>query len=180
MVTKCAQCGKRTVVLYPDLWVYKRGNKFGYKYLCSWSCLREYDKEKGVEDMSFTQVKKDGTPAKKPGRKPTKKQIETPEGEFVTVATKVPPKTIFDDDVEAKLPKVEVPEKPKSRFTTPAKLEGFEIAAVRGDFGVYLASAEYNYFEFQAFEGDLCMKPEDWSDQLEELKHAAKVLGVEL
>ena len=47
MVTKCAECGKRTVMLYPDLWVYKRINGSPgshYKYFCSWHCLRAHDK----------------------------------------------------------------------------------------------------------------------------------------
>ena len=46
MVTKCTECGKRTVVLYPDLWVYKRGagSPGGQRFFCSWHCLRAYDK----------------------------------------------------------------------------------------------------------------------------------------
>ena len=39
---KCAVCGKGFVVLHQDLWRYRRGAK----WLCSWSCLREYDKKK--------------------------------------------------------------------------------------------------------------------------------------
>lgn len=43
----CPQCGKEFVVLYPTQWGYKRGNK----YLCSWSCLRAYDKKGGEKLM---------------------------------------------------------------------------------------------------------------------------------
>lgn len=39
---KCAECGKEFVVLYQDIWAYKRGEK----WLCSWKCLRAYDKSK--------------------------------------------------------------------------------------------------------------------------------------
>lgn len=39
---KCAMCGKEFVVLYQDIWAYKRGEK----WLCSWKCLRAYDKSK--------------------------------------------------------------------------------------------------------------------------------------
>ena len=60
----CHQCGKEFDVLYPDLWRYKRGNKWFF----SWHCLRA--DEKGEESMA-TRLKKDGTPAKKPGPKKT-------------------------------------------------------------------------------------------------------------
>lgn len=40
----CEVCGKDFIVLYQDLWRYKRGAK----WLCSWKCLRAYDK-KGEE-----------------------------------------------------------------------------------------------------------------------------------
>lgn len=47
---KCAECGKEFVVLYQDLWRYKRGEK----WLCSWKCLRAYDKSK--EGSSLREV----------------------------------------------------------------------------------------------------------------------------
>ena len=64
MIHKCAICGKEFDALWPDLYRYKRGGTF----LCSWSCLRKYDNEKGSGNMA--RMKKDGTPAKKPGPKP--------------------------------------------------------------------------------------------------------------
>ena len=66
----CNQCGKEFDVLYPDLWRYKRWNKWS----CSWHCLRA--DEKG-EELMATRLKKDGTPWGKPGPKRTK--VETPE-----------------------------------------------------------------------------------------------------
>ena len=57
----CSQCGKEFTVLYPELWAYKAKNK----WFCTWKCLRK--DEKGENDM---RMKKDGTPAAKPGRKP--------------------------------------------------------------------------------------------------------------
>ena len=38
----CINCKKEFEVLWPDQWVYKRGSGF----LCSWKCLREWDKRK--------------------------------------------------------------------------------------------------------------------------------------
>lgn len=66
----CHQCGKEFDVLYPDLWRYKRGNK----WFCSWHCLRA--DERGEEPMT-TRLKKDGTPWGKPGSR--KAKAETPE-----------------------------------------------------------------------------------------------------
>lgn len=65
MIHKCTVCKKQFDVLYPDLWRYKRWNRF----MCSWKCLRAYDnKEKGAKNV-YTKTKKDGTPAKKAGPK---------------------------------------------------------------------------------------------------------------
>ena len=57
---KCSWCGKEFTVLYPDLWAYKVGKK----WFCTWKCLRA-DEKKGEDEMP--RMKKDGTPAKKPG-----------------------------------------------------------------------------------------------------------------
>ena len=65
---KCSWCGKEFTVLYPDLWVYKVGKK----WFCTWKCLRA-DEKKGEDEMP--RMKKDGTPAKKPG--PRKERVKT-------------------------------------------------------------------------------------------------------
>ena len=177
MITKCAQCGKRTVVLYPDLWAYKRGNAVARKYLCSWSCLREYDKEKGVEDMSLTQVKKDGTPAKKPGRKPAKKQIETPEGEFVTVATKVPPTVI--NGVEYERLEQEKPEKPE----TPVNQLEFKIVGIEGQYGRFVYDKARNEIIWSTEDGEAAaMSPTSWRIFAKQMPRVVELLltGVEL
>lgn len=68
----CAICGKEIDILYPDLWRYKRGDPVHVKaWLFSWKCLRIYDDpEKRKEAKKMARMKKDGTPAAKPGRKP--------------------------------------------------------------------------------------------------------------
>lgn len=38
---KCPVCGKDFDVLWPNHWVYKRGNQF----ICSWGCIRRYDRK---------------------------------------------------------------------------------------------------------------------------------------
>lgn len=42
----CPVCGKEFEVLWPSLWNYKRNNKL----ICSWKCIRKYDR--GERDMS--------------------------------------------------------------------------------------------------------------------------------
>lgn len=55
MITNCAMCGKSFDVLYPDLWRYKRGSLF----LCSWSCLRQFDEgEKAMNKITLKQKQK--------------------------------------------------------------------------------------------------------------------------
>ena len=65
MRPKSPVCGKLFWCDYPNLWRYKREKT----YLCSWSCLRKYDERKGAKNMAYSKIRKDGTPAKKPGGK---------------------------------------------------------------------------------------------------------------
>lgn len=41
MMRKCPLCGSDFIVPDADVWVYRRGNKM----LCSWHCVREYDRK---------------------------------------------------------------------------------------------------------------------------------------
>ena len=70
MRPKCHVCGKLFWCDYPNLWRYKREKT----YLCSWSCLRKYDERKEAKNMAYSKIRKDGTPAKKPGGKKTAAQ----------------------------------------------------------------------------------------------------------
>ena len=53
MTAKCRVCGKEFTVLYPQLYVYKRGTGNGVRYFCSYSCSRIFDR-KGCEKMKVT------------------------------------------------------------------------------------------------------------------------------
>lgn len=48
-MNKCPECGKLFPVLWPHLWVYKRDNK----YLCSYGCMRAYDKRYERKDVEI-------------------------------------------------------------------------------------------------------------------------------
>ncbi len=57
----CPICGKRFMMLYPQLWAYRRRIKTTNKALCSWSCCCAFDKtkkKKPLEVESFRPRKK--------------------------------------------------------------------------------------------------------------------------
>ena len=58
---KCPVCKKKFFVRYAEEYVYKiyRGNS--YKHVCSWKCLREYEKahETSTEKKAKEQVQKE-------------------------------------------------------------------------------------------------------------------------
>lgn len=147
MITKCRICGKEFEVLYPELWRYVRAKR----YLCSWKCLRLYD-QKGSEDM-YTKVKKDGTPAKKPG---------------------TAPKMITDPDVEAKLPEVDLTTKPEDfgKRTT--------VTAIRVDgLGEFYYDQKYKSIDWRTEGGDeVSMGPAWWMQLVEDLPKILEKLGV--
>jgi len=75
MKPTCPVCGKSFWCDYPNQWAYKRGNQ----YICSWSCIREFDRKEASEKV-YRKIKKDGTPAKPTGKK---KPAEEPKVELV-------------------------------------------------------------------------------------------------
>ena len=53
---RCPVCRKEFTVLWPGQWAYKRGTPSNPVYMCTWKCLRQYDKKEGEKHM--------GTPRK--------------------------------------------------------------------------------------------------------------------
>ena len=64
MLMKCPICNRSFHVQYPELWVYKRYIDGHLRTLCSWKCLRAYEKEreetelKGNQKITLEQKKK--------------------------------------------------------------------------------------------------------------------------
>ena len=52
---KCPVCRKQFTVLWPTQWAYKRGLP-NPTFICSWKCLRAYDKRKGERKMGAPKV----------------------------------------------------------------------------------------------------------------------------
>lgn len=88
MMAVCPICGKLTVIHWPEHWVWKRGSS----YYCGENCI-SIDITRDIKTLNEVQrrrrsalimakLKKDGTPAKKPGPKPktiVKTEETTPE-----------------------------------------------------------------------------------------------------
>ena len=77
MMSTCPVCGRKHLIHWPEFWPYRRSAKL----FCSEDCLivhvtqENFSKYKGVR-KKMARMKKDGTPAKKPG---PRKKIEVPE-----------------------------------------------------------------------------------------------------
>ena len=202
MMSTCPVCGRKHLIHWPEFWPYRRMDKL----FCSEDCLivhvtqENFSKYKGVR-KKMARMKKDGTPAKKPGRKtgtvingnPEKvlpkvetqetldggpvEKIEVPECKILPAVT---PENLKKAAETAKEMLEKARKENEKFFGLPSYIDGFEINGISGQFGTYRASSEYNYFEFVPFGGELCMNPGDWHEQIEELNRAAKVLGVKL
>ena len=198
----CPVCRKYFSVLYPHLWRYKvQTTSNRYKYFCSWKCLRA--DEKGVND-EMARMKKDGTPAKKPGPKKTviEKDIDKIY-EAEQEAQDAPPETLgeamgavmdtankfmdFCDEVTGAKQETRYTFAPDGehlqKITEPLKYDGFTVSAIRKDFGRYSRDTfnKTEYLDYESNDGDeISMPVEAWRRFLKELYSAARVLGVDL
>ena len=174
---KCAVCGKDFAVLYPHLWRYKEpcGGKGHYRYFCSWKCLRANEKNQ-KEKTDMEKLKKDGTPAKKPGPKPKTGTLEEAMSGMADAAA-----DFFEKCGDMGL-EVGAPE-PVRKITKPLTYDGFTVNAIKRDYGRY-AIDTFNgteYLDYETNDGEeISMPVEAWKEFLKELYLAAKVLGVEL
>ena len=173
----CPICGKRKAIMWPEFWVYRRGNTF----YCSEMCLEtSYVKDRNMikwayqkrkEAKKMAKMKKDGTPAKKPGPKP--KKMETPEGEIELYA---------GPDLIATVPaeEVETPEKPKD--THPLVYEGYTVCCIESKtFGRFYWDRDHNHLDWTTCEGEeVSFTPNGWKAFLEEFPKIMAILGVEL
>lgn len=206
---KCAMCGKEFVVLYQDIWAYKRGDR----WLCSWKCLRAYDKSK--EGSSLRKVtledKKKAVQIAIDGGDPREylgKLCKAPDAMWSSIR-----KALKDSDPEkfAQLPKSikgskkeaktddeapegspdEAPEEPAEpkepeapKISRPVVYDSMTIREVEGDFGRYRRSDVRGtvYIDFEHREGcdTISMTVEQWKCWRKGLERATAILGVEL
>ena len=170
----CSQCGKDFPMLYPDLWRYKRWNK----WFCSWHCLRA--DEKGEETMA-TRLKKDGTPWGKPGPKKTMRAEAKPV-QCIAHVTAAEIQEAMSDDVET-------PEKLtlqggvnyQLKVEEDRKDSEWSYPAIRHKaFGEWYFDRDHNRIDWRTPEGDeVSFTPDGWKRLMAEiLPRVMKELGV--
>ena len=173
MMNVCPVCGKYHCIHWPEYWVYRRGNT----YYCSEMCMdvdivrdmnilkqvRE-NRKKRKEAKTMEKMKKDGTPAKKPGPKPKDGiaqvkvdgalRIETPEADKIEI--------------------VETPEKPK------APVKAYKVTGIRVEnFGEFYYDQKFNSIDWRTEEGDeISLPPIGWKNLMQEMPDILKALGV--
>ena len=200
MIHKCAICGKEFDALWPDLYRYKRGGTF----LCSWSCLRKYDNEKGSGNMA--RMKKDGTPAKKPGPRPKVELVydesiaeeyrrEQEEKARRAEETEAPQVTMEVDHEE--LPDIEEPEEQLLGMApVPVVIEDMKlknvingmpaedvlVTAIRmGSLGEFYFDRKYRTIDWRSGTGEeVSLMPDEWRRLAEAIPRMMKLLGVEV
>ena len=178
MMFYCPFCGARRFTCWPEFWPWQyQGDLF-----CSENCwiCDATKKQRERNGYKMARMKKDGTPAKKPGRKPTIKldgelMIETPEAHNVDIV-ETPEQAVIKNKV------VDIMEELKIR--NPLRYEEFTVREVEGLFGRYRRSdiGQETYIDFEPPEcvDVISNTLTQWSSFMKELKRAAQVLGVEL
>lgn len=174
MITTCPECGKEFDILYPDLWRYRRGD-----FLCSYGCMRKHDKRE-EENGEMKRLKKDGSPAQRPGPKPKKQIIETPESEVTQPKPEIPEKVAT---VKLTGPlNVETPEPEKVTFvdggTIPFKMTGMSTEA--GDFQYFKKAGYLDWTPGGTYDDTVSLKVEEWKALIKVLPVVIRMLGVEL
>ena len=185
MMAVCPVCGKLTAIHWPENWVWKRGSS----YYCGENCI-SIDITRDIKTLNEVQrrrrsalimakLKKDGTPAKKPGPKP-KKVIETPEGEFAQVKIDGPIRIETPEPEKVKVAVV-TPEGPKDAGDLIRENRYTVTAISYPEIGEFYHDRKFNSIDWRTTEGDeVSMSPTGWKTLAKDLPEIMKVLGVEL
>ena len=204
MIHQCPQCGKEFDVLWPQLWSYKRGQKF----LCTYTCLRAYDEGKEANEMGkITKENKEkainialegGDP--RPYLKECgsiapdklwsyiKMQLKKNEPEFYEKLAKGAgaKKQVETPEIGGHLHNINrtPPPPPKPiRIETPEKpgkvFRPYPVTGIRTDYGEFYYDRKFNSLDWRTEEGDeVSMSPVAWKNMADELPDILAALGV--
>ena len=195
---RCAVCGKEFDVLYPTLWLYKRGAPEHVEaWLCSWSCLREYDRRKEAKMMG--RPRKDGTPAKKPERKPKEEKPKVilqydesireeyrKEQEAMAAAVEQPqPETEWIPAAEDRERFNEQQLTTQMRNQLPKNIingmdaDDVQVTGIRTKAGEFRFDRTYRAIDWRhdALGEEISLPPEDWKQLAEDIGRALRLLG---
>lgn len=203
MMFFCSVCGRRRFVHQPQFWPYR----FDGDMFCSENCWICDSTKRIMERKGFkmARIKKDGTPAKKPGTKPNYKKVEkkepeqlptvkidgpivikTPDGKETKVGTVGDALNNMADAAADFFGKCEEMGlmKEETKITQPVNYDGFNVRAVEGDYGSYhfqeINGKQWLDYDDKECANEMSMTVEQWRGFLAEIRKAAKILGVEL
>ena len=203
----CPICKKQFSVLWPGQWAYKRGGRGVWKYLCSWKCLRIYDKEGDKTQMTakLSETSRKAVDLALAGENPLeylaeqgkknpsaawyaiKQTLKLGEPETYEKLPDLRKLSMTQDQKKQKRPpenvwKAETPEAP--RITKPVNYDGFNVREVEGNFARYRRSdvggSTYIDVEIDGGCDTLSYTIEQWRSFRKEHERAAVILGVEL
>ena len=198
MIKNCPICGKAFDVLYPDIWRYKRNNRF----ICSWKCIRLFDgkEERQVKErvsVKRTRMSRDDMAeavrmwkANDPGLD----QYLTDHG--ITHIGKwkqnardrygvAAPATVkVDGPIRIETPEtnqgeeVEVPEKKVGGLCPPIEYKVTGISTEAGDFQYY---RKQGFLDWTTLDGTaVSMSLAEWAALMRVFPEVVRVLGVDL
>lgn len=197
MMAICPECGKKHVVMWPEMNPFRRGDLFYCSHGCySISVARDLNQIKQIaldrRQRKNMKLKKDGTPAKRPGRKPNK-QVEIPAGEFKPAVDLSGPKKV---EVPERVPVVKVDgalmiETPETgAITVNGKRPGsdaipnieYRVTGIDTAVGSFIYSKKQGYVDWDPLDGNglVSMNLEEWKEFMKVFPEAMKVLGVKL
>ena len=172
MILYCDFCGRRWFTHWPELWPYRYHEEIYCSENCR-ICSSTLIKLGKGEIKLMARMKKDGSPAKKPGpkaKKPTVTLIEESgapgfdEEEVQAIRDAMP--TVKVDGplrIETEEPeKVEiVPE--ASKKVVPLQYDGYTVRCIEGQYGKFYWDYEYNRLDWTSPEGEeVSLSPEGW------------------
>ena len=209
MIETCTQCGKKAVVLYPQLWVYKREEN----YFCSYGCMRAYDKQRREKIVKITpDMKKQAVEAAMTGVNPVEYLKEQnvkapgtvwyhirewlkktdPKGyELIPAAFKPsdkpkdqPPVVKVTGPIRIETPEanqVTVAEIPEKK---PAKKPAMEykttgIATEMGEFRYFRRSGYIDWDPVSDLSTTVSLNVDEWRQLIRDMPEVMRILGVE-
>lgn len=167
MTLYCDFCGRRWFAHWPEFWPYRYKDEIYCSENCR-ICSATLIKLGKGEKKLMARIKKDGTPAKKPGRKPAIKldgelKIETPEAKKVEIV-ETPEGVVKGPVAVDEFCKIfgypdEEPEKPKQ----PLTYEGFKVCCIENNYGRFYWDCDHNHLDWTTGEGEeVSFTPQGW------------------
>lgn len=198
MIKNCPICGKAFDVLYPDIWRYKRNNRF----ICSWKCIRLFDgkEERQMKERASvkrTRMSQDDMAeavrmwkANDPGLDQYltdhgitnigkwKQNAKGRYGVAASATVKVDGALRIETPEAKQIQVAEVPEKPK--ISKPVSYDGLDVSAVRHpELGEFYYDLKFKCIDWRTHEGDeISMSPQAWKNLYYDLPKILDVLGV--